>query len=81
MNPSLPQPTLSPCPTCGGQRVVNNFYEGRLGRYKSKRGAGQTPPFNMEALLCTQCGQITLRVDNMQVFRDDLTKHPETYGY
>jgi hypothetical protein len=33
----------------------------------------------MEALLCTACGQILFRVDDLDRFKEDLLTFPDTY--
>lgn len=73
------QPSIAPCPACGGQRVGALAYEGAIGRRQGKFGTAHVS--GLTALVCTVCGQVTFYVGNMETLKEELRKHPEGFTY
>ena len=72
-----PQPSIPPCPACGGQRVSAPCHEGALGRGT----IGTFHVSRLRALACTACGHVTLYVEDMEAFQKALHKHPDGFTY
>ena len=79
MSSSLQQPSISPCPACGGQRIGAPAYEAGIGRKVGKYG--KILVSGLTALVCTVCGQVTFYVANMEKLKEELRKYPESFTY
>lgn len=79
MNPFPQQPTLSPCPECGGRRVIGNHDRGITLRAELRTPAGHPLSMTVAALICTNCGHISLRTNNLPQLFEDIQKHSDHY--
>jgi hypothetical protein len=74
------QPSIPPCPQCGGQRVgMECPSDMLLRRYNSASAAGIVS--GMHALVCVNCGNVMLYADSLPKLHEELRKHPYDFKY
>lgn len=77
MNPYAQQPTLPPCPECGGRRVGT-----RCGQRMMLIRQGETWQHDItsfRALVCITCGYTNLYADNLSKLNQEVENHPEDF--
>jgi len=79
MNSSPQQPSISPCPACGGQRIGAPAYKAGIGRKQGKYAMLHVS--SLKALVCMVCGQVTFYIENMENLKEELRKYPESFTY
>ncbi len=75
-NPS--QPTLRPCPECGGQRVRMPGFELSLGK---RVMLGVQRFADLSGVVCLNCGHTSLYVDDLAAVRAEVQKNPQKYQF
>ena len=73
------QPSIAPCPQCGGQRVsMGCSSDMRLmkeGKYMSSSVCG------LKALVCLACGYTMLYAENLPKIQEEVRNHPGDFRY
>jgi hypothetical protein len=77
MNPPQ-QPTIRPCPECGGPRVGARCYGGGLGRGHFTGGSFVT---GLKTLVCLRCGHTSFYTEDLAKSVQDVQKHPEDFTF
>jgi predicted nucleic-acid-binding Zn-ribbon protein len=79
MQQQPPQPTISPCPQCGGQRVGMGCASGmhlmRDGKFAS------TPVCELTAVVCMVCGYTALYAEDLPKIHQEVRMHPGDFTY
>ena len=73
------QPSIAPCPQCGGQRVTMGCTRDtqlmREGKYMSSSVCG------LKALVCLACGYTMLYAADLPRIQEEVRKHPGNFTY
>jgi hypothetical protein len=73
------QPTIPPCPQCGGQRIGTECpQEMQLLRSTSFSLHSVS---GLKALVCLACGYTMLYAENLPKIQEAVRKHPEGFKY
>lgn len=75
------QPSLRPCPECGGRRVTGQKPHDLILRAELRIASGHPLNVILPTTICTNCGQISLYTDHLPEFLEELQKHPDRYRY
>ena len=82
MNPYAQQPTLRPCPECGGRRVAGQPPDNLNLRVELR---AKWTPINVDASVpvevCTNCGHISLFTKDLPTLLEQIQKHPDHFRY
>lgn len=79
------QPTLRPCPECGGRRVTGKtaaHLHLRVGLNTGPSSSSQldTMPF-VPVVVCLSCGYISLYAQQLSTLLAEIQKHPDNFRY
>ena len=79
MQQHQPQPTIAPCPQCGGQRVgmgcASEMYLMRETKF------GSYPLSEVQAIVCLTCGLTTLYAEDLPKIQQEVRMHPGDFKY
>ena len=73
------QPTIAPCPQCGGQRIGMACSQEMQLMRKSKIGYYSIS--EVTALVCLACGYTMFYAQNLPKIQEEVRKHPEGFTY
>jgi DNA-directed RNA polymerase subunit RPC12/RpoP len=82
MNPFPQQPTLRPCPECGGRRVTGNTANDlnlRVEFRAAKRTLDMIP--TLPVVICMTCGHISLHAQQLSTLIEEIQKYPDHFRY
>ena len=85
MNSFPQQPTLHPCPECGGRCVTGKTATNlhlRVGFNTGASGTTQldTMPY-VPVVICMTCGHISLHAQQLSTLFKEIEKHPDNFQY
>jgi hypothetical protein len=73
------QPTIPPCPQCGGQRIgmgcsrdMQLMREGKIGSYSTS---------GLKAFVCMRCGYTMFYAEDLPKIQEAVRKHPGDFTY
>jgi hypothetical protein len=80
MQPFSHQPSIPPCPACGGRRVAGKetFY---LCLENLRLSSDGTPLARTPVIVCTNCGQIAVYAESLDKLHEQIQKHPERFRW
>lgn len=81
MNAFSQQPTLRPCPECGGRRVAGHQDKDINLRAELRTPSGHPLSVSLRAAVCTVCGHVSIYARDLAPLYEDIQKHPDNYRY